>query len=322
MKLSELEQKSEKLNSNRNLLKVKKDELSKLETQQTKEREDFELRKRWVKLRGETVQNDFKFEQVDKTKEEINSLQTTITEQEKEVFVGIKEFALDVLPCDIPLPNSERKVILNLEGGSYLNAVTLLASTVDKKIPFKLDNVILESNNITIVNVQTISDVVEELESLVQNVKRLAHIALKEPDPAIKETAEKLHGSSYREIWEIIRGRQNISLQELYSEKNATKDEEMKKIRNFFTNCKTVLKENFPFICTEKGSYELSFFGALVWAQYKNEYISNSEVNAQKDIEIPSVEEEKSVEQHKVEKSTLNGFLDDKKINETLYGKV
>ena len=189
MKLSELEQMSEKLNSNQSIIKVRKEELTRLESQRSNEQQDFELRKRWASLRGEKISGDFSFGELDKVRQDIASIQSVITKQEKEILIGMKEFTLDALPAEIPSPNADNKIILNLEGGSFPNFLSFLAEILNKETPLKLDNILLDSNKITIMNVHSTDEVVSAIENLVQNIRRLASMALKEPDLAVKETA-------------------------------------------------------------------------------------------------------------------------------------
>lgn len=233
----------------------------------------------------------------------------------------MKQLVFDALPRDIPPPDSEKKVVVNFEKGSFTNAVKFMASILNSDIPLKLDNILLYPDKITVANVQQKIEAAEALKNFIENVKRMARIALRENDPDIEETAKYLYESPYRDIWETIRGRKTVSLHEIYSELNIKQDE-MQKVRNFFTNTKIVLREKYPFICVEKGNYELSFFGSLVWKYYQSNYIRKTEVEQEdkNEKEATIKESAKKDDSQKNERTTLNSFLDDKKIKETLYG--
>lgn len=321
MKLSEMEQKSEQLNSIRNQLEIKEADLQKFVAEEAKAREDFQVQKILAEIKGEPCEEEFKLEQLDKTKTEIETLQKSISNQEKEIFEGMKQLVFDALPRDIPPPDSEKKVVVNFEKGSFTNAVKFMASILNSDIPLKLDNILLYPDKITVANVQQKIEAAEALKNFIENVKRMARIALRENDPDIEETAKYLYESPYRDIWETIRGRKTVSLHEIYSELNIKQDE-MQKVRNFFTNTKIVLREKYPFICVEKGNYELSFFGSLVWKYYQSNYIRKTEVEQEdkNEKEATIKESAKKDDSQKNERTTLNSFLDDKKIKETLYG--
>jgi hypothetical protein len=323
MKLTEMEQKCQQLCSIMDQLKLKENELQRFKTEETKAREDFQVRKILADIKGEAFEDEFKLEQLDKTKVEAEALRQSITKEEKEILEGMKQLVIDVLPNDIPLPDSEKKAILSFMNGPLPNVVTFIASTVNSELPLKLDNILLYQDKITVTGVNTRIEAAETLKNFVENVRRIAGIALKEHDVDVEETAKYFSESAYRDIWEAIGGRKTVSLQQIYSELHIAEEDKMQRARNFFTNTKIVLKEKYPFIVVEKGKYELSFFGALVWKQYQNSYLKNPQVEQKEKDQQAAIAEENAGKDSKQisEKTTLNNFVKDEKIQETIYGK-
>ena len=326
--MAELNQKCKQLNANNSELKLKIADLQKIEGEEEQAREDSEIRQRWSKLTGKPYEGNLKLGQVDRNKSEIGNLRASTAIAEKEILEGMKQLIFDVFPdpSNIPAPDTEKNALLKFEGEPLEDLVQFIATTLSSGVPVRLDNISLYPDKIKVSCVEKISDEVESMEIFVRNIQRMARIALQEKDPDVDEVATKLHDSRYRDIWEVIKGRKSISLQELYSELNIVdQKDERKNVQNFFTNSKIVLKDKFPFYTSEKGNYELNFFGALVWKHYQTQFLGKTETEQKDtDIEVSPITESntngETKDENKIEKTTLNGFFDNKKVKDTLYG--
>ena len=321
MKLTEIEQKCEQMNSIQKQLDGKRAELQRLEIEEKKAREDFQVQRMMAEIRGEKYEGKCELEELKKVKNEIEGFSENVARLEKEILQGLKELAIDVLPKNIPEPNSEKKVTLNFEGNPCDNAVKFITSLLSLDIPLVLDNVLLHPNKVVVTNIRDRIEVAKALQAFQVNIKRLACVALKENDPDVEEVAKHFHESPYRDIWEAIRGRKVVSNQDMYNQMNLKTSEEKKRIRNFFTNTKDALKDKYPFIRLQEGNYELNFLGLLAWKRYQDEYLKKEEIMREEKQEVPQEKPVGNDRERRPEKSTLNNFLNSDKIKETIYGK-
>jgi hypothetical protein len=323
MKISEIEIKCKQLTSEISQLKVRYSELEKVRLDEERAKEDFEIKKGLAEIKGEPYEESFKNEQLEKLETEIKDTQANISNQEKQILDGLKEVNIDVLSDMVPQPDEEKKIKIDFEKNTLDSATGFISTLLNSTVPLKLDNVLLYPNKIIISNVER-KDVIPALKIFQENVRRIARVSLKEADSEVEETAKYLHESPYRDVWEAINGRKTFTYQELYSSLQISENSDEKtRVRNFFTNTKIVLKDKYLFNSQDKGNYELNFFGELVWKTYQLRYIKNNKPadaeNTQQKVEV-----EKNVDQNEKSKkptSTLNNFMDNKKIQETIYGK-
>jgi hypothetical protein len=323
MKLSEINKKCIQLVSDKDKLKLEEVGLQNLEAEEIKARENFEIQKELAEIKGENYEDSFKDEQLAKTKIRVEELRSSLMKQENEILEGLKQLVLDVLPNDFSEPDPEKKVVISFGNASVENATNWIASLISSPVPLRVDNVSLHPDKIVATGVEKKKDVVEALKTFLKNMRCVARVMLKEADPEVENTAKYFYECNYRDIWEAINGRRSFSYQDLYLDlKIGKNNNEMKRVRNFFTNAKILLKDRYVFTCLDKGSYELNFFGQLVWKAYQNDYLGKTE--AEKTIQKQEVSAEKTIEHEErlnKEKTTLNDFLDNKKIHETIYGK-
>jgi len=318
MHLREIELKCKELDSIKARLELKNAELQRLGIEAKKKKEDDQILKIMAKIRGEEYKGEYELKELEEVKEEIEASQDSSAKLEKEILEGLKKLTLDV-PQGVPQIDSENKATLVFEGDPCNKAVQFIASILNSDIPMKLDNVLLHPDRAVVKNVQKPIEVVNALQVFLDNISRLGRVALKENDPDVEEAVKYLHESRYRDIWEAIGGKRTVSNQDLYSQLNLQTQKERKKIRNFFTNLEIALKNRFPFIRLQKGAYELNFFGTLVWKRYKDEYLKKEELMEEE--KAPLEEPAKKDREEKPKKASLNNFLDNNKIRETIYGR-
>jgi len=323
MKLTEMEEQCKQLNIIREQLKVKETEAVKLEAEDSKRKQDFEVQQILADIRGDDCKLELTNEPLCSLKIQIQELKTSIQKREKDILEGLKQLKLDALPSDISAPGSDKKILINFNS-SFENSVNYLGSVMNSELPLQLDSITLTPTSLTISAVEEKMQAALALKSFVDNLRRLALIALHETIPEVVETAKYFYDGQNRKIWEAINGRKVISNQTLYTELGITEAEERKKMRNFWTNTKICLKDNYPFVVLGDGTFQLTFFGTLVWKYYKETFGPISGISQV--IEEPkdnNTKEKTVVEEPKKEskpKESLNEFLDEKKINETLYG--
>jgi hypothetical protein len=328
MKLSEIEQKCKQFNAFQQQCIDGEAEAAALQQEDYKQKEDFEVRKMLAMIRGESFASEFKNEPLLKVKAEISSLKESLLNQEKDLLKALKQLNLDVI-SDIPMPNSSNEVEITFGDLSFEYSESFIARIMNTDGPIKLDAVTFNPKKMLITGVHDRKETASAIITFLENIKRLAMIALNEEVPGVAETAEYMNENEQRRIvWEKINGRRIISQQTLYAELGIVEDTEKKKnLRNFFTNTKITLKENYPFTIIGDGNYELNFIGMLVWKYYKTKYQNSdySSESSEKVTDDPKVqnnpkENKTKNNKPKTEMATLNGFLDDKKISETLYG--
>jgi hypothetical protein len=332
MKLSEMEELCKQLAELEDQLKTKETEVMGLEAEDSKRKQDLEVQQILADIRGDNCKLDLTNEPLCKLKTEISEVKTLIENQEKEILEGLKHLKLDALPHDISEPDLEKKVVINLNG-SFENSINFLGSLMNCEQPLQLDSIRLTPTSLTIIDVAEKIEAAKSLKGFVENIKRLAQISLHEAIPEVAETAKYFNNGQSRTVWETINGRKSISNQTLYTELGITDPDERRKMRNFWTNTKICLKEKYPFIVLGDGTFQLNFFGTLVWKYYQDTFgakdgisqgIEGSQDIIPKEKEVVSenhaVNNESLKKESKTKKESLNGFLDEKKINDTLYG--
>lgn len=316
MEFAEIDQKCKELDSKRQELGKKRAMLQKLETEAKKKTREAQILEEIAKLRGIEYKGEPELEELKKVKMDIENCQKRIDQFEHELFEGLKNVKFPI-PLELPKIDSNERSVINFEGSPNNSAVNFLATILSSDVPLILDRTELHPDKIVVSNVREPFQVVERLKVLQRNISRLAQSSLGK-DPDVENTADYIHESRYRQIWEIIRGRKKITYDDLYSELNPKTSKERKKVRNFFTNLEISLKDKFPFIRLEPGVYELAFFGSLVWNRYQDKYPSEKEITE----DLPSEElVGKPINQKEKEAPTLNKYLGKNEIKDVIYGK-
>lgn len=319
MRLTEIDQKCEEIESTRKQLEVKLAELQKLKSEAKEKNKEAQMLKEIAKLRGVGYEVGRELEDLEKARKAVEDYRKKIKKLEREVYKGLKDITFEI-PLEIPKVGSEGKSIIKFEGEPCNYAVGFIASTLNSDIPLELDKTQIHPDKIVVTNVKDVAHVIERLKILRSNIGRLARIALQEKDPNVEEMADYLHESGGREIWEAIKGRKKISYTELFSDLALSESKDKKRVRNFFTNLKQLLKEKCPFMRVAPGVYELTFFGSLVWKRYNDKYPAESimkEPLPQTVVETTVKKEEKK----KAEMPSLNKYLSNNEIKEIIYGK-
>lgn len=323
MKLANIEHKCKELNSIREQLKLKKKELQKLESASEKARETLKFQKEMAEIRGEEFENEYEPTELTKIDKEIEDLERTKAKLERETLEGLKSLKLDVLD-KVSEVEPEGKVRIDFKADSCNNAITFICSLLSSDIPLTLDNVLLYPDRVVVTNIQQRGEVPRALKGFLQNINRIACVSLKENVSDVQEVSTQLHDSKYKDVWENIGGRR-VSLQDLYSQLNLQTSKEKKRIRNFFVNMKKTLKEKCPFHSPQSETYELTFFGKLVWKRYKDDYLEKEKSIDREKVEKPVDKEEfvENAEEKKANrrKATLNSFLSNDELRDTVYGK-
>lgn len=318
MKFTEVEQKCEKLESSRKQLEAQLDNLSKLENEAKERNKEIQMLREIAKIRGEEFTEEGGLEELENARKAVEALQKEIEKIEQEIYQGLKDVAFPI-PLEVPKPDPDGKCNIIFQEGPYNHTVRFLASTMNSDVPLELDKVQLYPDKVIITGVKDPPHVIERLKILRSNICRLAQIALQENDPDVEEVAEYLHGSDYRELWEIISGKKRISYDEMYTKLSISNPKEKKRVRNFFTNLEQLLKDKCPFLRVESGVYELTFFGSLVWKRYRDRYPTKSIVEKPQQETVTETPVEKE-EKKKVSVLSLNKYLS-KEDKEIIYGK-
>ncbi len=317
MKLSDIEEKCEEINSLKQQLKVKQNEIYEFEIKAKKRSEEVQYLKTIAKLSDEAYEGEKGVDELEKVKKEAEVFQKKIEKLEKEVLEGLKNVSFSL---SSELPKVDKKTSITFKGNPCDNAVRLIASILSLDIPLKLDNVELHGDKVVVTNAKDLTEIAKVLEALQSNIGRLARIALEEKDPIVEDVADYFYDSPYRDIWEAIKGSKRITNQDLYSHLGLETTKGQKRVRNFFTNAENVLKEKFPFIRVSTGTYELSFLGSLVWVRYQDKYLKGKQT-AKKSKQEVSVEIPVEKKEEKPRKSTLNQYLNNNEIKKVIYGK-
>jgi hypothetical protein len=304
---------------------TQKTEIQRIELETLAETEKLKTLQIMAEIRGEAIPST----ETTKLKEfqtEIQNTEQEIRNLEQKIFTALKDFMLPV-PLKEPEVENDKSSIL-LEGEPCTNTVQFLAFILDSKIPIEVDNIALYPDKVVVKEVQKSSQAAISLRNFRDNIRRLARAALKEKDSDIEQVASYLYGSAYKEIWEAVKGKREVTVQELFTALNVVDSKEQKKIRNFFTNLELVLKSKNPFSARPDRVHELNFFGVLVWKRYQELYLKNEEEKIDKNEERARAptEDEQEVRQKpdegKInEKPTLNDYLSPNKIKDTIYGE-
>lgn len=318
LKLTEMEERCKKIESNRQQLEQHLMELQKLEIEAKERNKETQMLREIAKIRGEEPPAESKLDELERTKEKIETIKSEVEKLRKEVFEGMKDISLPI-PKEIPKVDSEGNSTILFEGGPYNYAVKFVAETMSSDVPSELDKTQLYPDRIVVTNVRDPLSVIERLRILRNNLGRLARIALREQDPDVEEVVEYLTKSDYRELWEAIKGRKRISYEEIFAELKISDEKDKKRVRNFFTNLEKQLNEKFPFLRTDSGTYELSFFGSLVWKRYSDKYTVQS-VSEKSPSENVTTTKELKENAKKTSMPSLNNYLSNED-KELIYGK-
>ena len=317
MKLSDIEEKCEEINSLRQQLEAKQAEIKKLEVKAKEKSEEVRFLKTIAKLSDEAYEAEEGIGELVEAKTEVEVFQKKIEKIRNEVLEGLKNVSFSFSK---ELPKVDKKTTINFKGNPCNNAVRLIASILSLDVPLKLDNVELYGDKVVVANAQDLDQVSRALEVLQSNIGRLARIALEEQDPIVEKIADYFYKSSYRDIWEAIKGRKRIANKDLYSYLGLETSQKRKRVRNFFTVAENALTEEFPFIRVSTGTYELNFLGSLVWRRYQDKYLKGKQI-AEKTSQEASVEIPIKKKEGKPRKSTLNQYLSNDEIKKVIYGK-
>lgn len=318
MKFAEIDHKCEELNSARQQLEEKRAALQKLEFEAKEKTKETQMLEEIAKLRGEEYEGEHELEELKEVRADIKEHQKRIEKLEQEIFEGLKDVSFPI-PLELPRVDSNGRSTISFEGPPSNYAVEFIASVLGSDTPLELDRTELHSDKIIVTSVKDPVQVVERLKVLHNNISRLARIALEEEDRDVEEVADYLHGSDYRQFWEIIKGTKKITYDDLASELGVKTSKERHRVRNFFTNLEHQLKDKFPFIRISPGVYELSFFGSLVWKRYCDKHLPEKEIA--KEVPRKGAVEETVKKEEKPEASTLNKYLSNNEIKEVIYGK-
>lgn len=317
MNLSDIEGKCQEINSLRQQFEAKQAEIQKLKIKAKKQSEEVQFLKTIAKLKGETYEAEKGLNELGKAQKEAEGYQKEIEKIENEILEGLKKVSFNFSDG---VPKVDKKTTINFEGDPCNNAVKLISSILNSDIPLKLDNVELYGDKVVVINAHNLSEVAKALESLQNNIGRIARTALEEQDPAVEKVAKYFYKSSYRDIWEAIKGRKKFTNQNLYSLLDLKTSQERKKVRNFFTNAEKNLKDEYPFIELSRGTHGFNFFGSLVWRRYQDRYLrgKEDEEETQQEVSVATPTEKKEEKPHK---PTLNKYLSNNEIKKTIYGR-
>jgi hypothetical protein len=318
LKLTEMEEQCKTIENARKQLEQQLTGLEKLESEAKEKSKETQMLREIARIRGEEPPPEPNLEALEKTKKDIETLESEIKKQEREVYKGMKDISLPI-PKEIPKVSPEGNSAISFEGGSYDYAVKFIAETMKAEVPIEIDKTQLHSDKIIVSNIKDPSDVIERLKTLRNNIGRLAKIALQEQDPDVETVVEYLSKSDYKALWEALKGRKRISYEGVYSELGISDEKDRKRVRNFFTNLEKQLNDKFPFIRIDSGTYELSFFGSLVWKRYNDKYTVQSA--SEKVTNNVVIKRENSKEEaKKASMPSLNKYLSDED-KELIYGK-
>lgn len=318
MKLTELEEKCKNIDEIRRQYEQQLANLKRLELESQEKNKETQMLRELAKIRGEELPTRHGFDDLEKAKKTTETLENEAKKLEGEIYEGMKDITLPI-PLELPQVDSSGNASISFEGGPYNYAVNFIASTMSSDVPFELDKAQLHPDKIVIINVKNSTSVIERLKILRDNLGRLARIALKAEDHDVEQVVEYLRESEYRDLWEAVKGRKRISYEEIFSDLNITETKGKKRVRNFFTNLEKQLKEKSPFMRTDSGIYELSFFGSLAWKRYSDKYPSpNSSEEASPEVVVKK--EQKKEEPRKTSMPSLNKYLSNED-KELIYGK-
>jgi len=316
--LSEIEEKCGKIESARKQIEQQLSNLEKLELEATRRNKEAQILREIARIRGEEPQAEPGLDELEKTRETKETLEIEVKNMEIEVLEGMKDITLPI-PKEIPKVEPSGNATMIFEGGPYHNSVKFIASTMNVDVPMELDKTQLHPDKVIVTNVKDSAGVIERLIVLRNNLGRLARIALQEEDADVKDVVDYLYKSDCRDLWEATKGRKKISYDMVFSELGITDAKGKKRVRNFFTNLEQQLKDKFPFLRIDAGSYELSFFGSLVWKRYNDVYPLK---NIPK-VTIPETAITSEPKKEEVKKSatpSLNKYLSNEE-RELIYGK-
>lgn len=318
LQLKEINEKCEELESAKRRLEEESDNLKRLELKAKEKDKETRVLQQIARIRGEqgAVQG-IKIDELDTTKKNIANCKEEISKLEHEVYDGLKELNLDI-PLTVPQIDSSGKSVLPFDNGPYDQGLGFIASLINASVPLELDDTQLYPDKIVIIGVKDSPQAVERLRVFCDNIGRLARIALQETDPDVEDVADYLRESDYGEIWEAISGKRTVSLAHLYSVLGFSTSKDKKRVRNFFTNVERTLQERFPFRRIQTGTFELTFFGSLVWKRYCDKYSIEARKEETRE-ELPPEASVRKKETKKPESPSLNKYLSDEEVKEALY---
>lgn len=318
MKLTEMEERCKKIVNDGEQLQRHLASLKKLESEAKERSRESQMLREIAKMRGEEPLAEPKLDELEKTKDEIVALENECKKLKTEVYEGMKDISLPI-PKEIPKVDSQGNSTIFLEGGPYNCAVRFVAGTMNSGVPLELDKIQLHPDKIVVTSVKDPLGVIERLKILRSDLGRLARIALQEQDSDVEAVVEHLNKSDYREIWKTVKGSKRISYEEIYAQLNVSDEKDKRRVRNFFINLEKQLSDRFPFIRTDSGTYELSFFGSLVSKRYNDKYPGPS-TSEKTTNEVIAKKEDTREEVKKSSVPSLNRYLSNED-KELIYGK-
>jgi hypothetical protein len=321
LRFTDIEERCKNIEEIRRQLEQQLADLKRLESEARQKNEKSRLLKELAEIRGEELPAEHGLDDLEKARKATETIENETKRLEKEIYEAMQDITLPI-PLELPKVDSSGNASIPFEGGPYDHTVRFIATTMSSNVPLGLDKAQLHPDKVVITNVKDSASVIESLKILRDNLRRLARIALKVKDPDVERIAEYLHKSDYRDIWEAVKGRKSISYEEIFSDLNIAEAKGKKRVRNFFTNLEMQLEDKFPFIRTDSATYELSFFGSLVWKRYSDEYISQNTSISSQEVSSGTVvkKEEKKGEPKKASMPSLNKYLSNED-KELIYGK-
>jgi hypothetical protein len=152
----------------------------------------------------------------------------------------------------------------------------------------------------------------------------MAQIAMGEKNPEIENVVEYMRKGAYTDLWEAVGSKQKVVFKNLYTELSIIDSGGKTRVQNFFTNGRKLLGETFPFINTEPGEWQRTFFGSLVWRRYHTLYSSTKESPKISKEAEEKHEDEVEVRTRKTEPKIqpLNKYMETKELDKILYGNT
>jgi hypothetical protein len=328
MNLSELEDICRKLEDISVKTQQKIGQVTDLEERSKQLKDEMELEKIRAEIRGEKPPEASSLEELEQARKELKELEGSREALKKDALTGMAK--LD-LPISKPETDSEGSVVFTLEGGPYERSVGFVAKQFDSSLPLNIDNVLIDTNKVVVTKVKKLTNELQKLKEgyqsitvFKQNIQRMAQIAMGEKNPEIENVVEYMRKGAYTDLWEAVGSKQKVVFKNLYTELSIIDSGGKTRVQNFFTNGRKLLGETFPFINTEPGEWQRTFFGSLVWRRYHTLYSSTKESPKISKEAEEKHEDEVEVRTRKTEPKIqpLNKYMETKELDKILYGNT
>lgn len=309
-------------------IQQKNKQISDLEEKAKHLKKEDDLQRMIAEVRGEAPPTGRGLEELEQAKAELTDLESKQENLRKKALKGMAELDLLIASPDI---ETEGNIVIALEGGPYEKSVKFIADNFDSSVPLEIDGVFLHNNKIIVTNIGDLKDTLEKQKKGVervlhyrQNIRRMARVALGEDDPETNRVIDYMYKGTYRTLWEAVGSKQKVVFEKLYKELGISESVEKRKVQNFFINSRKVLGELFPFANLDRGVWERTFFGSLVWRRYQTIHPSTKQAE-----EIPRELEEQGKteagdEERKAEPKSppLNRYMHANEVDKILYGNA